>query len=45
MFEGGDISINRMKSIFISNLWSWVNMLCVERPKSLIEFLFWMSYK
>ena len=43
-FEGVDISINRMKSTFLSNLWSWVNMYCLERPRSLIDFLFWMGY-
>ena len=38
VFEGVDISINRMKSTFLSNLWSWVNVHCVERPRSLIDF-------
>ena len=35
VFEGVDISINKMKSTFLSNLWSWVNMYCLERPRSL----------
>ena len=37
-FEGVDISINMMKSTFLSNLWCWVNMYCAERPRSLIDF-------
>ena len=45
VFEGVDISINRMKSTFLSNVWSWVNMHCAERPRSLIDFLFWMGCK
>ena len=39
VFEGVDISINRMKSTFLSNFWSWVNLHHVERPRSLIDFL------
>ena len=45
VFEGVDISINRIKSTFLSNLWSWVNLCSVERPRSLIDFLFWMGSK
>ena len=45
VFEGADISINRLKSTFLSNLRSWVNLYGVERPRSLIDFLFWIGYK
>ena len=33
-FEDVNISINRMKSTFLWNLWSWVNLCIVERPRS-----------
>ena len=36
VFEDVNISINRMKSTFLCNLWSWVNLYSVERPRSLI---------
>ena len=45
VFEGVNISINRMKSTFLCNLWSWVNLYSVERPRSLVYFLLWMGCK
>ena len=38
-FEDVIISINRMKSTFLCNLWSSVNLHSVERPRSLVDFL------
>ena len=42
-FEDVIISINRMKSTFLCNLWSSVNLHSVERPRSLVDFLTWMG--
>ena len=39
VFEDVNISVNRVKSTFLYNLWSWVNLYSVERPRSLIGFL------
>ena len=33
-----DISIIRMKSVFLCNLWSWGNFYIVDGPRSLIDF-------
>ena len=43
-FENVIISINRMKSIFLCNLWSSVNLHSVKRPRSLVDFLTWVGY-
>ena len=45
VFEDVNISINRMNSTFLCNLWSWVNLYSVERPRSLIDFLTWVGCK
>ena len=45
VFEDVTISINRMKSTFLCNLWSWVNLYSVERPRSLVDFLTWVGCK
>ena len=42
-FENVIISINRMKSTFLCNLWSSVNLHSVERPRSLVDFLTWVG--
>ena len=39
VFEDVIISINRMKSTFLCNIWSSVNLHSVERPMSLVDFL------
>ena len=41
-FENKDLSVQRMKTSFICNLWSWSNVHIVERPRSLVDFLTWM---
>ena len=37
-FDNEDISVNRMKSSFLCNLWSWTNLYIVDRPRSLVDF-------
>ena len=39
VFDDVIILINRMKSTFLCNIWSSVNLHSVERPRSLIDFL------
>ena len=43
VFEDVIISINRMKSTVLCNLWSSVNLHSVERPRSLVDFLTWVG--
>ena len=38
VFEDVNISVNRMKSTFLCNLWSWVNLYSVERSMFLVDF-------
>ena len=45
VFEGVDISINRMKSSFLCNLWSLVNLYSVEGLRSFVDFLLRMGCK
>ena len=45
VFKDVNISINRMNSTFLYNLWSWVNLYGVERPGSLVDFLTWVGCK
>ena len=33
-----NISVNWMKSTFLCDLWSWVNLYSVERLRSLVDF-------
>ena len=42
-FENKDLSVQRMKTSFICNLWSWSNVHIVERPISLVDFLTWIG--
>ena len=42
-FENVIISINRMKSTFLCNLWSLVNLHSVEITRSLVDFLTWVG--
>ena len=37
--ENEEISIHRMNSSFICNLWSWSNVHSVDRHSSLLDFL------
>ena len=37
-FENEDLSIQRMKFSFVSNLWSWSKCCNVDRPNSLFNF-------
>ena len=43
VFENVNIYIIRMKSVFLCNLWSWGNLYIVDRPRSLIVFLYWLG--
>ena len=45
VFEDVNVSVNRMKSTFLCNLWSWVNLYSVEKPRPLIDFLTWVGCK
>ena len=45
VFEDVNISVNRMKYTFLCNLWSWVNLYSVEKPRSLVDFLTWVGCK
>ena len=42
-FENKDLSAQRMKASFICNIWSWSNVYIVERLRSLVDFLMWLS--
>ena len=44
-FEDVNISVNRMKYTFLCNLWSWVNLYSVGRPRSLVDFFTWVGCK
>ena len=43
VFEDVNISVIRMKCTFLCNLWSWVNLNRVERPR--FFFLTWVGCK
>ena len=43
VFDNVNMSINRMKTYFLSNLWSWENLYIVEMPRSLVDFLTWLG--
>ena len=43
VFDNVNMSINRMKTFFLSNLMSWANLYIVERPRSLVDFLTWLG--
>ena len=45
VFEDVNISINRMESTLLCNLWSWVNLYSIERPMSLVDFFTWVCCK
>ena len=38
-FDNKEFSMQRMKSSFVYNLWSWINLYMVDRPSSLVDFL------
>ena len=44
-FENEAPSTNRMKSIFLFTLWSWVKLYSVDNFDSLVEFLTWLRYR
>ena len=37
-FDNREFSAQRMKSLFLYNYWSWINMYMVDRPRSLVDF-------
>ena len=43
VFEDVNISINIMKYTFLCDLWCWVKLCNVERPRSLIDILTWVG--
>ena len=45
VFDNVDISIIRMKLVFLCNLWSWGNLYIVDRSRSVIDFLYWLGCK
>ena len=42
-FDNKDFSMQRMKSSFVCNLWSWTNLYMVDRPSSPTDFLNWLG--
>ena len=44
-FENEDLSIQRMKYSFVSNLWSWSKCCIVDGPNSLFTFFEWVGYR
>ena len=42
-FDNKDFSMQRMKSSFVCNFWSWTNLNMVDRPSSLVDFLTWLG--
>ena len=42
-FGNEELSLQRLKYSFVSNLWSWVRVSLVESPYSLVSFLDWIG--
>ena len=38
MFDNKFLLVNRMKSSFLCNLWSWSNLYIEDRANSLLDF-------
>ena len=45
MFDNMTISIHRVKSSFVYNLWSWSRASIDMRPISLVSFIDWLGSK
>ena len=43
-FDNRELSSQRMKALFLCNYWSWTNMYMANSPRSLVDFLTWLSY-
>ena len=45
VFNDEALSVHRMKSSFLCNLWSWSYMYIEDKPNSLLDFLTWLRCK
>ena len=36
-------SDQRIKSNFVTNLWTWANLYCVDNTNSILDFLTWLG--
>ena len=36
-------SAQRIKSNFVTNLWIWANLCCVDNTNSILDFLTWLG--
>ena len=45
VFDNTTISIHRVKSSFVYNLWSWSRAFIDMRPISLVSFIDWLGSK
>ena len=45
VFYNEDIFVNRTKSYFLCNFWSWTNFYIIDRARYLVDFLTWLRYR
>ena len=43
VFENEVTSAQRIKANFVTNLWSWANLYCVDNTNSALDFLTWLG--
>ena len=43
VFDNEVFFAHKMKTTFISNLWSWANLYSVNKTNSLLDFMTWMG--
>ena len=44
-FENEAPSVHKMKSDFLSILWSWAKLYSVDNTNSLLDLLAWLEYR
>ena len=43
VFENEATFVQRIKANFVSNLWTWVNLYCIENTNSIVDFPTWLG--
>ena len=43
VFKNEVTSAQRIKANFVTNLWTWVNLYCVDNMNSVLDFLTWLG--
>ena len=43
VFENEVTSAQKIKANFVTNLWTWANLYCVDNTNSVLDFLTWLG--